>query len=140
MIICVDFDGVCVHMGAYDDSWPRMIAGAREGLEALKRAGHVLVLCSGRANRSLRVEPELDPLVRSGVRRAASRDDQELNDRRHQVMLDFVEAELPRLFAAIDDGWQGKVSADMYIDDRAVRFGVGLGAMGWRDIGERWGE
>ncbi len=146
MIIAIDFDGTIVSQDRpYEDTTTPLafLPGAREGLVALKRAGNVLVLWSGRASRALMEDPRLDPLVRAGVRRidagrwSAS---QALNRERHAQMLAFVEAELPGVFDAIDDGQAGKLSVDLFIDDRALRFGQGGASMGWAGITRSWGE
>lgn len=141
MIIAVDFDGVIADMRgrAYDDtSVPlRLMPGAKNGLMSLKKAGHVLLLYSARANRAIREDPNLDPLVRSGFRR---RYNLELNRARYEQMLAFVGSELPGIFDAIDDGVQGKPVVDLFIDDRALRYGPGQLALGWRAISQIYGE
>lgn len=151
MIIAVDFDNTVVEQDGRlyaDVTTPlRLLPGAKEGLLALKAADHVLVLWSGRANRALRFDPRLDPLVKAGVRRQYSEadldrwrnDSMPLNQARYQQMLDFVTAELPGVFAAVDDGEVGKITADLYMDDRAVRFGRGLGGARWIDIAKTYG-
>ena len=147
----VDFDGVVVRQDrAYDDLTTPLefvvdpITGftSRDGLRALKLAGHVLVLSSCRANRSLLVDPNLDPLVRAGVRRVPAdwQKRRDLNQRRLQQMLAFVQAELAGLFDAIDDGASGKVIADHYLDDRAFRMGGGPGGLSWGTIARLYGE
>jgi len=146
MIVGVDFDGCVV-----DDSHPysdtetplRFIPGAREGLASLKRAGHVLLLYSARANRALREDPNLDPLVRAGIRHV-SRDAwlraRPIHEARFIQMLEFVYTEIPDVFDAIDDGLQGKPCVDLFIDDRAFRYGKGTLAAGWRTIAQLYGE
>lgn len=146
MIIAVDFDGTIVDDDRpYDDVTAPLefLPGAREGLEALRRAGHTLILYSGRANRALIEDPELDPLVRAGVRsvdRDAWTKRQKTNLARLGHMLEFVQEHLPNVFAVVDDGRQGKPSADMFIDDRAWRFGSGALAANWGEIARMWGE
>jgi hypothetical protein len=142
VVILVDFDNTLVEQsGDYEDvTTPlRFLPGAKEGLLALKRAGHTLVLWSGRASPALREDPKLDPLVRAGKRRFRE-GQQELNEARYQQMLDFVEAELPDVFSAIDDGKAGKIAGDLYLDDRCQRVGRGQLALGWPQIGRIWGE
>jgi hypothetical protein len=148
MILAIDFDGTVVvqdHSIPYDDvETPlRFMHGAKETLEALKNAGHVLLLWSARASHALRFDPQKDPLVRAGVRQwypevwEASR---EVNEARYQQMLDFVAAELPGVFDAIDDGSGSKPICDLFVDDKAVSFGKGLNGMSWYDIASVYGE
>lgn len=149
MIFAIDFDGtVVVEDGRpYDglDEPLELIPGAREGLEALRAAGHILLLYSARANRSLREDPYYDPLVRLGVRKIDVRGwglMQALHESRYREMVDFVRAELPGIFHAIDDGHQGKPEVDLIIDNRALRFGLSgkQGALGWSGIADAYGE
>lgn len=145
MIFAVDFDGTVVSMDRpYDDVRTplRFLPGAREGLLALRRAGHVLLLWSARASRSLLEDPLLDPLVRAGVTPTGDwwkmRD---VNLARHRQMLDFVERELPGVFAAVDDGRGGKpLNVDVFLDDKAIRLGRGSGGMSWREVARAFGE
>lgn len=139
MIIAIDFDHTLVEDAPYDASTTlKLKPRAREAVTALKRAGHILVLWSGRTNRSLMYLAEFNPLVRNGVVGDANTDEtRELHAARYRQMLEFIELELPGVFDAIDDGRQGKVEADMYIDDRALSFGPGAS---WRDIELLYGE
>lgn len=148
MIICVDFDGTIVDdKHAYDDLATPLtfMPGAREALRALRAAGHVLVLYSARSNGALLREPSLNPLVRAGLVGAPAglRGDanQALNRARYEQMIDFVNRELPDTFDVI---WSdsGKPSADLFVDDRAVRLLPfdGRGGMSWRDIALTYGE
>lgn len=138
MLIAVDFDGVVVRAQRpfADVTTPlEFMPFAKEGLESLKRAGHTLLLYSARSNRALLYTPEWDPLIRAGVRRpneAAWAHGRQLHQARYRQMVEFCEQSLPGLFDAIDDGLQGKPLADVFIDDRAVEFGVG--ARGWSDL------
>lgn len=131
MLIAVDFDGVVVRTDRpfADTTTPlQFLDGAKEGLLALKQAGHTLLLYSARANRALLYTPEWDPLVRAGVRRpheVAWTAGKELHWARYQQMLAFCKAELDGVFDAIDDGLQGKPLADLFIDDRALAVDVG---------------
>jgi len=146
MRIGCDFDGVVVRQDhPYDDVTTPLefLPGAKQGLLALKAAGHTLLLWSGRMSRALLVDPKLDPLVRSGAQKVslerweASR---ELNQARLQQMLDFIDRELPGVFDAIDDGAAGKPTVDLFIDDHAVRFGYGPGALSWQQLTYLFGE
>lgn len=146
MILAIDFDGVVVKQDRpyADTETPLEFEnGARAALLALQRAGHVLLLWSGRASRALLIDPTLDPLVRAGVRRIDMerwKRSQVLNIARHRQMLDFVARELPGVFAAVDDGAGGKPTVDLFIDDRAIRFGNARGGDGWWAIAERYGQ
>lgn len=147
MIICIDFDDTVVSQRgrAYDDVTTPLyfVVGAEGALAALKRAGHTLILYSGRANRALRIDPYLDPLVRAG-RKRINMDwwtaNQPVNEARYQQMLTFVAEKLPGVFDAVDDGVQGKPSADMYIDDKALRLGHGAYAALWYNVAMMHGE
>ena len=147
MVIAVDFDGVVVDQsGAYADvvSPLHLLPGAKAGLLSLKAAGHVLLLYSARACLSLRQSPDLDPLVRSGARRVNRPQwerDRPLNEARYQQMLRFVATELPGVFDAVDDGTQGKpAGVDLFIDDRATRFGFGARGLGWMELAQVYGS
>lgn len=147
MIIAIDFDGVVVRDDrpyADVDSPLEFIDGAKEGLLALKAAGHLLVLWSGRLSRALLVDPNLDPLVRVGKKQVNRDWWQEQSLPIHQAraaqMLDFVEANLANVFDAIDDGSGGKPSVDLFIDDRALRFGVGALSVAWDYVAHVYGE
>jgi hypothetical protein len=142
VLIVLDFDGTIVNDDHdYDDlATPLTFKyGAREALRALARAGHVLVLCSGRANRALRLDWTLNPLWNGVVPFDVERwkRHQGLNQARYQQMLAFVGAELPGIFAMVDDGGQGKVSGDLYVDDKALRYGF---SMDWSAIAVAYGE
>ena len=143
MIIAVDFDGTIVKDNPRNteavDLLPR--DGALEALRALKRAGHTLLLYSTRANRALREDPDLDPLVRAGIRRVdreAWRKAQPLHQRRFSAMAAWVATHLPGVFDAIDDGGQGKPDVDLFIDDRALSAHSTRGG-GWAVILNRYG-
>lgn len=147
MIIASDFDDSIVSQAGRDyedvETPLRFMPGAKKALLSLKRAGHTLLLYSGRANRALRVDPNLNPLVRAGVKRI-NREwweaNQPVNEARYQQMLRFVDEELPGVFDAVDDGQQGKPSADIYIDDKALRLGHGADSVGWQTVAHRYGE
>lgn len=144
--LAIDFDGTIVRQDRpYDDlETPLELivdddgVTSKDALMSLKEAGHVLLLYSARSNRSLRINPRLDPLVRAGVRKINMekwQKSQQLHIARYQQMLDFVAVELPGIFDAIDDGKAGKpVGIDFFIDDRVLRIGTGGLSVSWRDI------
>jgi hypothetical protein len=140
VIICVDFDGTVVRDDrAYDDlETPlELVEGAEEALRALKLAGHTLILSSGRANRSLREDWRLNPLWRDKLvpfDELRWRRNRQTNQDRFEQMVVFVEESLPGVFDSIDEGEQGKPSADLFIDDRAVRLGGGWPGTDWATI------
>ena len=143
LFIAIDFDGTIVEQRGrdYNDVTTPMkfLPGAREGLMALKRAGHVLLLWSGRASPALLENPMLDPLVRAGVRRVSPTawpEQQRINRARYQQMLDFVRVELPGVFAAIDDGRGGKPQVDLFIEDKCLRYDS---TMTWKRIVDGYG-
>lgn len=146
MIVCIDFDSTIVRQDQpYNDTTSplQFMPGARPALAALKAAGHALVLWSSRANLALRENPELDPLVRAGVRKFNPRHwkaSVEINRKRYDQMVEFVARELPGIFDAIDDGRCGKFAADLYIDDRALTFGHRLAGLDWSEIAHIYGE
>ena len=125
MTFAIDFDGTIVEWMPFHKRDPlKLNRYAKEGLTALKEAGHTLILYSCRANRW-------------GLY-ATDNNDHDLSVFKYRQMVEFVERELPSLFDRIDDGAQGKVIADRYIDDHAVTFGPR--GMNWFDVAERWGE
>lgn len=142
MLIAVDFDGCLVEDDRdYEDLVTplELKPGAREALYAMRRAGHTLILCSSRSNLALRQDWRLNPLWRLAiVPFSLHRWEQSLqtNQRRFEQMVTFVNASLPDVFACIDDGTQGKVSADLYIDDKALRYGE---LLTWEEIGHSYG-
>ena len=146
MLIACDFDGTIVSEAHdYDDVTTPLVfePGAKEALAALKKAGHVLILSSARTNLALWVDPKLDPLVRVGKRQI----DDKLWGRMRPVhlarieqMTKFVDAELPGIFDAVDFGDCGKIVADIYVDNRAIRFGAGQLALTWDRIATMYGE
>lgn len=146
MIFAVDFDDTIVSQDhPYDDLVtplsfvvdPSTGINAKDALLSLKKAGHSLLLWSARSNKALLYNPELDPLVRAGVRRLDEKMFQRfkpLHWGRYLQMLSFVQAELPGVFDAIDDGSCGKPLVDFFIDDKA------LSASGWGEIADAYGE
>jgi hypothetical protein len=153
MRLACDFDGTIVKQDgrAYDDVTtplefirdPGTGYTSKDALLALKAAGHVLILWSARASRALLYDESLDPFVRCGARRADPvrwERNRGINQARMAQMLDFIDAELPGVFACIDDGAAGKPSVDAFIDDRALRLGNGPGALTWAEIAFLYGE
>lgn len=142
MVIAIDFDGTIVSDDRrFDDVWSpfKLKPGVKEALLSLKRAGHVLVLWSARNNRARQYLPEFDPLVRAGKAVEVDSDaSRKLHADRWRQMLTFIAAEFPGVFDAIDDGRQGKIHADIVIDDRAVR--LGPGGETWQSIASIYGE
>jgi hypothetical protein len=141
VFLCIDFDRTIA------DGVPlRLLPGAREAIMSLRRAGHTLMLFSARANRATRFNPELDPLVRAGVRPVPREDEWQCVAAHHHAlyaeMLAFVACELPGAFDAIDDGEQGKPICDLFIDDRAInpRDAGGPLSSGWDWIARVYGE
>jgi len=122
--IAIDFDDTIVVGGingnrkTYDDVTTPLefLPNAKEALLQLKAWGHDLILYSGRANRAGRFDFKLNPLWKTEGGPVWV--DNMVNQRRYAQMLQFVEDNLPNVFAFIDDGGQGKVSADLFIDDR----------------------
>lgn len=148
MILAIDFDGTIVAQDhAYDDlDTPlKFMPGAKEALTSLKAAGHTLILWSGRASKHLRVDPELHPLVRAGVKKLDrarwERESRDLNQARYEQMIAFVDAELPGIFDAVDEGDSGKPPADVFIDDKALRYAPhGLAGHTWATIDRMLGS
>lgn len=142
MLIAIDFDGTIV---------PRMnpplrlFEGARDGLLSLKNAGHILLLYSARANRAVRFNPDLNPLLR-GMPSAFTAEDRLRTTQAHRLLFDemvaFVNRELPGVFDAIDDGQQGKPLADLFIDDKVVNVVNAGGPLssGWPWIASTYGD
>lgn len=142
MIIAVDFDGTIVKHNHHETNPDKLepVPGAVDALKALKRAGHTLILWSTRANRALRDDPELDPLVRAGVRkvdRAHWEKHKHKHEKRYEAMVKWVRLNLPGVFTAIDDGRQGKPDVDLFIDDKGVSPMEARG--GWSAVAQRYG-
>lgn len=144
MKIAVDFDNTLVER----DPPLRLKPGVLRALLALRTAGHELLLYSARSNRAMRFNPDLDPLCPETERRwrEALPDPerlrvQEVHQKLHADMVAFVNAVLPGVFNAIDDGAQGKPLADLFIDDKALnplRAG-GPTSSGWDWIARTYG-
>lgn len=146
MIFSVDFDGTVVSQARdYEDvSTPFVfVPGAKEALQALKRAGHVLILCSARTNLSLWVDPNLDPLVRAGIRKvdhALWESKRAMHAARIEHMVEFCKTDLPGVFDAIDYGECGKMLADLFIDNNALRLGPGQLGVSWDKVVDMYGD
>lgn len=139
MIFAVEFDGAVVPE-TFAATPLSLLPGARAGLYALKRAGHTLLLCSTRANRALRFNPELNPLGPQLEDDAQRAEYCAFHQARYAAMCAFVAAELPEVFDWVDDGAQGKPLADVYLDSRGIAFGFGVLSNDWIKVGRRYGE
>ena len=140
MRIALDFDGTIVNdEHAYDDLETPLefLPGEFEAISALKAAGHILILWSGRSNTALRWDWQHNPLWAMNPAFDVEKWEANkiVNQKRFQQMLDFVEENLPDVFTYVDFGNQGKVSADLYIDDR-----TGNGRPDWDWIRTAYGE
>jgi len=145
MRIAVDFDGTLVDDDReYADftSPLKLKVGARQALQRLKYAQHTIIVCSARSNLALREDWRLNQLWLSGAVRfdpAFWAMNLEVNRGRYEQMVTFVATELVGLVDAVDDGRQGKLMVDLFIDDRAVCLGQGAHAMNWRAVAELYG-
>jgi hypothetical protein len=123
MRIAVDFDATIVSVDRrYDDfTTPfEFLEGAQQGLYALKNYGHKLILWSTRSNLAIRRSHTLNPPFRTeGCPAWLTEHTKQINERRYEHMVSFVNSQLPGVFHFIDDGMQGKVLADLFIEDRA---------------------
>lgn len=120
MRIAIDFDGTIVQQNReYADvmSPLQFMPGAEAGLRALKKAGHELILWSARANLALCGSWWLNPAFPTRPEWLTDKTIQTNSARRRQ-MHEFVKTHLPEVFSFIDEGRQGKVLADLFIDDR----------------------
>lgn len=145
MVIAIDFDGTLVLPLDDDDplSDVQIQPGVVDGLMSLKRAGHTLLLWSARSNRAIRLDPYLDPLARAGVVQvdmAQWQRDSLVAQARYQQLLDYVGKYLSGIFDAIDDGQQGKSTADIFIDDKGRIFRVDKPEKAWRKIAKKYGR
>lgn len=143
MIICVDFDGCVVRQAAFNASWAELelVHGAKDALIAMRNAGHILVLYSSRANRALRVDPSLNPLVRDGIIRVDRErwaKEESTYQQRYETMLEFIADQLPGVFHAIDDGSQGKPDADLFLEGLGRTMDTHGSA--WRRVMHAYGE
>lgn len=144
MKISIDFDGTVVHNDtAYEDLETPLefVPGAKEALLSLKRAGHVLILDSARANIAIRFDWQHNPMWANDPNfdEEEWRRRQPIAQARFQQMLDFVERNLPGVFTYIDFGHQGKVLADLYLDDEGLRLGGGWRAVDWSVVEQVYG-
>lgn len=110
MKICIDIDGVLCELRQPDQSYAdlRPLPGAVEKTQALKAAGHYLVLNTARHMKTC------DHNVGLVVKRQA------------KTLLDWLEDHA----IPYDELWFGKPHCDVYIDDNAYRF------EGWDKISE----
>ena len=136
MIFCIDFDGTVIEQpkSPGDPAEDMQLRpGAARVLLALRQAGHILVLSSARSNPAHRLDWRLNPLWTSGAvpfdERAWERS-QPFWEAAHQLMLKFIDTYLPDVFHAVDEGQQGKVVADVYLDDRGFR----MGRRSWAEV------
>lgn len=141
MKIAIDFDDTIVKQNKpYDQTDGKFdfVAGAKEALQSLKAAGHILLLWSARASKHHRFNIRLDPLY--AVKPWEPKDLERfyaVNQARFKEMVEFVQRELPGIFDAIDEGTAGKPTVDMFIDDRACR--LGSTGSSWDEIRETYG-
>lgn len=108
MKICIDVDGVLCELRRPDQTYAevRPLPGTVEKMQALKQAGHYLILCTARHMATCNSNVGL-VVARQG-----------------KTLLDWLAAnEIP-----YDEIWFGKPHADVYIDDNAFRF------TGWNEI------
>lgn len=144
MRIAIDFDGTIVsEETAYDDlETPiEFMPGAESALRLLA-ASHELILYSSRSNTAARLDWRRNPLWRNDAtfNVAAWEAEKPLQEARYQQMLDFVDERLPGVFIYVDDGEQGKLSADLFLDDRALRMNGGWRSADWYVIEEVYGD
>ena len=141
MIIAIDFDGTIVEQDRpYGDleAELKFIEGAKEALESLKRAGHTLILWSGRANLANREDWHWNPGYAQGTIPFDLKQwvkAKGLHQELYEEMLLFVAKELSGIFAYVDDGKQGKPSADLFLDNLAVTF-----SGDWDEIAFQYGD
>lgn len=143
MKICVDFDGTVVdRSGYYNDTTTPLepMPGALEGLRVLVRS-HTVILSSCRSNTALRLDWRRNPLWRNDPDFDVEQWDVELpvHKARYEQMLAYVEEHLQGVFAFIDDGSQGKILADLYLDDEALRMNGGWLSADWDVVQQVYG-
>jgi len=108
MKICIDIDGVLCELRQPEQTYAavRPLPGAVEKMQALKAAGHYLILCTARHMATCNSNVGL-VVARQG-----------------KTLLDWLgENQIP-----YDELWFGKPHADVYLDDNAHRF------TGWNQI------
>lgn len=102
MKICIDIDGVVCELRRPEQTYADLapLPGAAEKMQALKQAGHYLILCTARHMST----------CNSNVGMVVARQGKTLLDwlAKHQIPYDEI--------------WFGKPHADVYLDDNAVRF------------------
>jgi len=104
--VCVDFDGTICKWAFPEEG--ALQEGVKTALQFFKAMGFKLIISSCRTNK------KLNPKVyKQQVR----------------IIRDYLDKH-EILFDEIDDGEQGKVVADYYIDDRAIRFTEKKGWLG----------
>lgn len=110
MKICIDVDGVLCELRKPDETYETLLpkAGAVEKMQALKNAGHYLILSTARHMGTCNSNIGL-VVARQG-----------------KTLLDWLE----RYQIPYDEIWFGKPHADVYIDDNAYRFN------GWNEISD----
>lgn len=150
MIIVIDFDGTVVSDDREftDCVTPFVLMPfVNDGLRSLIAAGHTLILSSCRANRAQRFNPALnfdehdeDPDVIDWKIVEYRQIVCEMHRQRYAHMVRWVRENLPGIFEHIDDGVQGKIIADLYIDNRGVSYGEQRLALDWLGIARTWGE
>lgn len=106
-IICVDFDKTIA-----DSDYPEIkgeMPGAREALQRFRDMGYRVVISSCRTCSHLK-----DIFAADGRPTGAE-------SPYHKMMVEWLESErMP--YDEVDDGLNGKVYADFYIDDKGVNF------------------
>jgi FMN phosphatase YigB (HAD superfamily) len=141
MIIAVDFDGTIVDSShSYDDLEESLafLPYAKEGLLALKRAGHTLILYSARSNPCLWEDWRLNEMWVRGIvpfHEESWEAHRALNRARYEQMVNFCERELPGVFELVYKSVAKPVSVDLFIDDR-----FSVTPIVWQDITSTWGE
>jgi hypothetical protein len=139
VIIGVDFDNTIVAQShPYDDvtSPLQFLPGARAGLHSLKAAGHTLILFSARASRSLLFDEDLyAAILDPDFNLPPAGSSQDVQIARFVQMIDFVERELPGIFAAVTSD---KGRMDLFLDDKAQR--LGYSGMSWEEVARNYGE
>jgi capsule biosynthesis phosphatase len=102
MKICLDIDGVIARLREPGETYATItpVEGAVEKIQALKAAGHYLILMTARHMKTCGSNTGL-VVARQG-----------------KTLLDWLE----RYAIPYDEIWFGKPHADIYIDDNAMRF------------------
>ena len=143
MKICVDFDGTVVDRSGYenDTTEPLEFAPGAQATLYLLAQSHTVILSSARANTALRLDWRRNPLWRNDPDFDVERWELEkvAHQARYEHMLAFVEENLPGVFAFIDDGSQGKILADLYLDDEGLRMNGGWLSADWSVVEQVYG-